>query len=121
MGAKADDVVKWTAIAGFALFVAYKLLEPSSAPTGAVATEGRLAEKTLGCIDAATLEAAQERLNTNNDWMPAAGLVLKGKCYIFDPGDAWRMIERGSRSTLVYVTKGSVPHRVYVPTSKLRS
>lgn len=82
--------------------------------------EGVLSEKALGCMDSEIQRQAQSRLSTNNDWLPAAGLVLAGRCWIFDPGDKWRMVERGFERSLVYVTKDGVPHRAYVPNSKLR-
>lgn len=117
---KIDNVAKWAAIAGGIALVAY--FAGRSPQSGEAApNQGQLREKALGCANADTLAAAQERLNTNNDWMPAAGLVAQGACHIFDPGDTWRLIERGYRSTLVYVTKNGVPHRVYVSNSKLRS
>lgn len=80
---------------------------------------GYLRAKALACSDPATLEKANERLNTNNDWLPAAALVAAGACKVFEPGLAWRMIEPGFSKSLVYVTEGGMQFRVYVFNGKL--
>lgn len=81
-----------------------------------VAKEGVLAEKTIGCVDADTLDQAQHRANVGD----VIGVAqLAGRCHLFQAGDRWRMIERSYGSSLLYVTKFGVPHRVYVRNAKL--